>query len=830
MKTKIFTTIFILFTLCAMQAQNNSAHDKKMEWWREARFGMFIHWGPYAVLGGEYNGHKQIRGGAEWIMNRCKIPVAEYQAYARQFNPVKYNPEKWVKLAQEAGMKYIIMTSKHHDGFAMFKSNASDFNIVDFTPYKKDVLDELAKACRKYNMKLGFYYSHAQDWNNPGGAVARKVMSEGWLNPDSATIDAYTEKHNGHWDPIQSSRTMEQYINQVALPQIKELLTNYGDVAVIWWDTPTYMTDEFAAKLKAEVDKYPQIITNDRLKRPNFRGDFRTPEQKILGSDELDGSDWETCMTMDDSWGFRKNSQKWKSTETLVRNLIDIASKGGNYLLNVGPTPQGEIPKQSVKRLKEVGKWMKINGEAIYGTTRCFLEKPEWGCFTMKNTKENTILYLSVFNPPANRQILIREVKTPAQSCTLLAGKSNLKTELTGDGLVVYLPEKISGKIAAVIRLELKDKLINPHAHNLKQNDAAQPMNLTFWSKEADPKTIGDLVAKRFVESPHNRFRANEPPKSITYPEVCAWYGGLKYGESINDKNLLKRLEDRFIPFFGDEKSLVPRPVHVDNSVFGAIPLELFSINKEEKRFYELGISIADAQWTLPEDAPEEKKIAYKQLLDDGLTWQTRYWIDDMYMITLVQTEAYRVTGNPEYINRAAHEMRVYLDTIQRPNGLFYHAPDVPFFWGRGNGWMAAGMSELLSSLPENHSDRSAIMKGYLRMMKTLKEFQRPDGLWGQLIDDPYSWAETSCSGMFTYAMITGVKKGWLNADEYIPVIRKAWTELVKYINSDGDISNVCDGTNKRNDYRYYLDRQQKTGDMHGQAPVLWSAAALLER
>jgi len=834
MKTKSFFIVLFLSLLCYTQAQNDlkniSAQDKKMEWWREARFGMFIHWGPYSVLGGEYNGHKQIRGGAEWIMNRCKIPVAEYQAYAKQFNPVKYNPETWVKLAKQAGMKYIIMTSKHHDGFAMFKSNASNFNIVDFTPYKKDVLDALAKACRKYDMKLGFYYSQAQDWNNPGGAASRKVMSEGWLNPDSAKIDAFTQKNNGHWDPVQFSRTMEQYIEQVSIPQIKELLTNYGDVAVIWWDTPTNMTDEFAEKLKAEVDKYPQIITNDRLKRPNFRGDFRTPEQKILGSDELDGSDWETCMTMNDSWGYRKNSDTWKSTETLVRNLIDIAFKGGNYLLNVGPTPQGEIPKESVERLKEIGKWMKVNGEAIYGTTRCFLHKPEWGSYTMKNANGNTILYLSVFNWPANKQILIPEVKSPVASSLLLAKKSNLKTELTKEGLIVYLPDKAPDKIASVIRLELKEKLINPNVHAGKQNDNVQPMNLTEWTKDTDPKTIGNLVAKRFIQSPHNRFRATEPPKSITYPEVCTWYGALKFGVAINDANLLKQLENRFMPLFNEEKSLIPPPVHVDYCVFGAVPLKLYSLNKNEKRFFDLGISYADLQWTMPADATDEKKAAYKKLLDDGLSWQTRYWIDDMYMITLVQTEAYRTAGDQKYIDRAAHEMAAYLSALQRPNGLFYHAPDVPYFWGRGNGWVAAGMTELLSSLPENHKDRAAIMASYLKMMKTLKGYQRPDGLWGQLIDDPYAWSETSCSGMFAYAMTTGVKKGWLDAKEYIPVVRKAWTGLTTYINSDGDISNVCEGTNKKDDYRYYLDRKQNTGDMHGQAPLLWTAAALLDR
>jgi alpha-L-fucosidase len=457
MKSKILFLLFILLSRGLTDAQSVD-HERKMEWWREARFGMFIHWGPYAVLGGVYNGHQQLRGGAEWIMNRCKIPVEEYQSYARQFNPVKYNPEAWVLLAKEAGMKYIVITSKHHDGFAMFKSKASNFNIVDFTPYKKDVLEALANACRKHNMKLGFYYSQAQDWNNPGGTVARKVMTEGWLNPDSAIIDQYTSEHNGSWDPLQESRTMEQYINEVAIPQVRELLTNYGDVAIIWWDTPTRMTDEFATKLQNELKKYPQIITNDRLKRPNFPGDYRTPEQSIPNPSELDGRDWETCMTMNSSWGYKSWDTNWKSTETLVRNLINIASKGGNYLLNIGPTAEGEIPQQSIAGLKAIGRWMKVNGEAIYGTQCSPFEKPDWGYITRKDGKKTTTLYLSVCEWPDNGKIVLDKL-AEAQSAVLLAGKKKLKTTKTSTGLEIQLPAQMPDPIATVIKLELKHKL-----------------------------------------------------------------------------------------------------------------------------------------------------------------------------------------------------------------------------------------------------------------------------------------------------------------------------------------------------------------------------------
>jgi len=430
----------------------------KMEWWKEAKFGMFIHWGPYAVWGGVYHGNQQKKGGAEWIMNRCKIPVAEYQQAAATFNPVNYNPESWVLLAKEAGMKYIVITAKHHDGFAMFKSNASKFNIVDFTPYKKDVLEALAKACKKHQMKLGFYYSQAQDWNNPGGAVSRKLASEGWDNPDSARIDAFTGANNGHWDPAQITSTMDEYMQRVAIPQVKELMTNYGKVAVLWWDTPTNMTDENALKLQALLKLQPNIITNDRLKHPNFPGDTGTPEQKIPKPGELDGKDWETCMTMNGTWGFRTNDDKWKSAETLIHNLCDIASKGGNYLLNVGPDALGQIPQPSIDRLKAVGAWMKTNGEAIYGTTASPIGSFAWGRCTKKMMKGKTTLYLSVFDWPKEGKLVVPNLKEPVKTVKILATGMSLKTESIPEGLVISVPDKAPDTIASILKITFQTK------------------------------------------------------------------------------------------------------------------------------------------------------------------------------------------------------------------------------------------------------------------------------------------------------------------------------------------------------------------------------------
>jgi unsaturated rhamnogalacturonyl hydrolase len=353
----------------------------------------------------------------------------------------------------------------------------------------------------------------------------------------------------------------------------------------------------------------------------------------------------------------------------------------------------------------------------------------------------------------------------------------------------------------------------------------AQNKYFKDWPKGTNPLEIGNKLSKHYLETPHSNFGFPTPPGSITYSEVCAWYGALKFASTIGDKAIADKLEQRFRPLLYEKKNLQPRPDHVDPNIFGSLPLELY-IQYKNPVYLDMGKWFADQQWTMP----VKPKPEYKILMDKGLSWQTRMWIDDMYMITNIQAQAYRATGDRKYIDRAAHEMAVYLDSIQRLNGLFYHAPDVPFFWGRGNGWMAAGMTELLSSLPRDNADRPKILKAYQTMMASLKQYQTEDGMWLQLVDDKASWPETSGSAMFTFAFITGVKKGWLKEEEFGPSARKAWIALSKYINANGDVSEVCQGTNKENSRQYYLDRQRITGDMHGQAPVLWCSFALLTK
>jgi rhamnogalacturonyl hydrolase YesR len=342
---------------------------------------------------------------------------------------------------------------------------------------------------------------------------------------------------------------------------------------------------------------------------------------------------------------------------------------------------------------------------------------------------------------------------------------------------------------------------------------SADDKTLSKWPKGSSPQEIGKRVTERFLATAHTNFGKPEPPPFITYPESVTWYGALSFAQLSGDKELSQRLIQRFDSIFGAESNLVPAPDHVDKTVFGIVPLEIYIQTKDQK-YLDLGKGIADKQWEDPQP--------------DGLTKQTRYWIDDMFMVTSVQLQAYRATGDSKYLDRAALEMVSYLDKLQQPNGLFYHAPDVPFFWGRGDGWVAAGMAEMLRSLPANHPQRARIMEGYQKMMASLLKYQDKNGMWHQLIDHPEAWPESSSSAMFTFAMIMGVKNGWLDKKLYGRAARKGWLGVVSYLDANANLREVCIGTGKKNDLQYYLDRPRVTGDLHGQAPVLWCAAALL--
>jgi alpha-L-fucosidase len=410
----------------AERAETPQQHDARMQWWREARFGMFIHWGLYSVPAGRWNG-KEVDGAGEWLMHDARVPLVDYQKLAEKFNPVNFDAEKWVQLAQASGMKYMVITAKHHEGFAMFHSLVDGFNIFDATPFKRDPLAELAAACQKHGMKLGFYYSQSQDWNHPGGDAV-----------------------GGHWDPKQNG-SMDDYIARVAVPQMRELLTRYGPVSVLWWDTPDNITRDQALQFLPVLKLQPEIITNDRL--GVGQGDTATPEQRIPATGI--NRDWETCMTINDTWGYKKDDTDFKSTETLLHNLIDIASKGGNYLLNVGPTSLGEIPPPEAERLKQIGQWMAVNGQAIYGTSHSpFAHYSFDGRCTVKGNR----LFVHVFKWPAEG-VRITGLQTELQSAKFLDGGASASvpasTDTDGVSVLTIKPPAHPDPIATVVELDL---------------------------------------------------------------------------------------------------------------------------------------------------------------------------------------------------------------------------------------------------------------------------------------------------------------------------------------------------------------------------------------
>lgn len=344
----------------------DAAKEQRLQWFRQAKYGMFIHWGLYAIPAGEWNGRRCL-GLGEWLMNRCQVPVRDYEQLTKQFNPAKYDPDAWVQLAQDAGMKYIVITSKHHDGFALFKSAVSPYNVVDATPYGKDILKQLADACARHGMRLGFYYSQSQDWHEPNGA------GNSWdFGPDTGP-DGRTEL-----------KQYDAYLHGKAEPQVKELLTGYGPVALIWFDTPRMMTPDRGQRFADLVRSLqPNALIDGRL---GTEGDYRSTGDNVIPS-EAASEAWETPATTNDTWGFRKDDTNWKGPGQILFKLIDIVSKGGNYLLNVGPRADGTIPEIPQENLRTVGRWLKVNGEAVYGAQQSPFGE-EFGEWTSKNAKD----------------------------------------------------------------------------------------------------------------------------------------------------------------------------------------------------------------------------------------------------------------------------------------------------------------------------------------------------------------------------------------------------------------------------------------------------------
>jgi alpha-L-fucosidase len=430
--------ILLLITVLAMAGSRSVAtateveKDERMAWWREAKFGMFVHWGVYSVTGGEFRG-KMPTNSAEWMMNKARISIADYKTEnVDQFNPTQFDADAFVGLARKAGMKYLVITAKHHDGFSMFHSKASPYNVVDATPFKRDIMKELADACQKQGIRFGFYYSQCQDWHHPGG-------------------------QGNNWDKTIKRVSFDEYVREKAVPEVRQLLTEYGPIAIFWWDTPRAMSKEAIDSLYSTRLLQPGLITNDRLGE-GYPGDHMTYERTIPQAGP-DDQDWEVCMPISASWGYKKSDTDFKSTITLIRNLADIASKGGNYLLNVSPTGEGTLLPQAVERLEAIGAWMNVNSDSIYGTVASPFAKLKWGRCTMKVSGDETTLYLHVFDWPAKGELLVPGLESRIQGASLLADQSVLETRQTDSGVLVSLPPEAPDAMNSVIELKLQGPL-----------------------------------------------------------------------------------------------------------------------------------------------------------------------------------------------------------------------------------------------------------------------------------------------------------------------------------------------------------------------------------
>lgn len=458
----LFTCLLILSP--GSELRPSGAQDR-IQWFREAKFGMFIHWGPYSRLAGEWNGRRIPAGQqAEWIMHTLRIPVAEYREMAHQFNPVKFDAGRWVRLAKSTGMKYLVITAKHHDGFSMYRSRISNYNIVDWTSFKRDPFDELARACREEGIRFCFYYSHREDWDHP---------------------DAY----GNNWDYDEAHKNFDRYLEEKSKPQVRELLTNYGPVGLVWFDRGLYTPEQARRFVDLVRSVQPECLINGRVGNygQELMGDYQSMSDNGMPPGGLDEY-WETPQTLNETWGYSRFDRNWKDSRTVVRRLVEIASKGGNYLLNIGPMGDGTIPQETLEIFGQVGAWMNENSDSIYGTSASPFPELPWGRCTVRGE----MLYLHVLDWPDNRTVSLPGLRNEVRAAYPMRDPSrSLRYEHKGYNLSVQLPPRPSHPADTVIVVKIAGILsVDPPV--VAQNHE-EPIHLDYRTA----RTSGN-AAKRF--------------------------------------------------------------------------------------------------------------------------------------------------------------------------------------------------------------------------------------------------------------------------------------------------------------------------------------------
>ena len=498
----------------------------KMEWFRHDKFGMFVHWGPYSLLAGEWNGQRTPAGDeAEWIMQRFNIPVKEYRQMAHGLNPVNFDANRFAKLAKASGMKYLVVTAKHHDGFAMYHSKVSEYNIVDWTPFKRDIVKELAEACKREGIRFCVYYSHREDWDDPNG-------------------------YGNHWDYNPAKKDFEKYLREKSLPQVRELLTNYGPLGLVWFDRGIDTTEQARRFIDLVHQLQPQCLINGRVGNYGHEllGDYQNMNDNGMPTGGLDEY-WETPQTLNGTWGYSKFDQEWKTPANVIQRMVEIVSKGGNYLLNIGPMADGTIPAPSVAVLEQVGEWMRKNGESIYGTIACPVGQFPWGRCTVKGER----VYLHVFQRPADGVLRAGGLRNEARAAYLLQAPGRKLEVLRQDGVTgVRLPPQAPDGTPTVVVLEVKGK---PEAEpKLITQGSDSPFHLDYLSCETAGRAmkrfnrdgrfhIGrwtnpeDQVSWNLLVSQPGRYRLR-----VQYAARAEW-AGRKYVIDLGEQRLEKTVQ-----------------------------------------------------------------------------------------------------------------------------------------------------------------------------------------------------------------------------------------------------------------------------------------------